>query len=316
MTTIPFHKHSLVRLSTFALSATLLTACVAAPSGTQGGKDDHAHEPESQAIALNFKAMVGSSPLVTSPSTPTGNDQTYSGVGQDSKTIRPLDFRFYVHDVELLNSEGATVSVTLDANDWQYKNLALVDLDAGATPEQHAAVTGTAPKGTYTGVRFTLGVPHALNHTDHTAGQAPHPILSAENHAAGMTWVWLSGRIYARFDFNVLQADETEKKFVFHLGGTGATNPTKQEGSYTGFDPSQTVMESPNRPVITLSDFDPTKDVVAADLKTLFANVNVESGGNYMPAPMTAQANNPDPKILLKNLGLSGGADQKLFRKL
>lgn len=299
------------RMSAAMLSMSLITACVTAPSGTQGDPDPAGDPP--QAITLTFKAMVGDQELVTSGNSPRHDDPTYDGVGQDAKTVRPADFRFYVHDVQLLTADGAPVSLTLEQNAWQYQNLALLDFETAATAETNATVTGTAPRGTYTGIRFTLGVPHELNHTDPGA-KAAHGILSKEDLATGLTWPWLMGRIYGRFEFYVKKADNQEQIFRFHLGGTGATNPT-YDSSYDGFNPLQTVLKNPNRPVITLPNFDPSKDVVAADLKTLFANIFVAEGGHFQPVDNNNSLNS-DTEILLKNLGLAGASEQKLFRKL
>jgi hypothetical protein len=89
--------------------------------------------------------------------------------------MRPLDFRMYVHDVRLIDASGNAVAVQLD-NDgvWQRDGLALLDFEDGTgacetgSPATRFEVVGKAPRGTYHGVSFVLGVPKAMQ-SCHTA---------------------------------------------------------------------------------------------------------------------------------------------------
>jgi uncharacterized repeat protein (TIGR04052 family) len=255
-----------------------LSACAAPAAVTPAGVP----------VTLRFVAQAGDEVLKTSATEPAANQAVYQGLGQDAKPVRPIDFRFYIHDVKFLDAEGQATPVTLEANTWQYRNLALVDLDQATTPEFNDVVRGSVAPGAYTGVQFTLGVPADLNHVDKALGEglneAPHAILAWDNHATGMGWSWMAGRKYAKIDFAVPQGDGTEKMYSFHFGGLGASNPTKAEGpSHAGFEPARTQLKEPNLATITLNGIDPldAQGKVVADLKLFLANVNIGNGGNW-----------------------------------
>jgi uncharacterized repeat protein (TIGR04052 family) len=313
--------------------ATFLSAC-AAPAAVA---------PAGVPVTLRFAAQAGDEVLKTSATEPAANQPVYQGLGQDAKPVRPLDFRFYIHDVKFLNAEGQATPVTLQANTWQYRNLALVDLDQATTPEFNDMVRGSVAPGAYTGVQFTLGVPADLNHLDKVQGEgpnaAPHAILAWDNHATGMGWSWMAGRKYAKIDFAIPQGDGTEKMYSFHLGGLGASNPTKAEGpSHEGFEPARTQLKEPNLATITLSGVNPldAEGVIVADLKLFLANVEIGNGGNWFgdrQAAAVAAVKSVDDRdhdhgadshahgrhllgtadALSMNLGLYGGT-QRMFR--
>ena len=59
-----------------------------------------------QKVAIRFQAMVGSEGFACG--------QTYSGIGTTASKLSPRDFRFYVHDVALIDDTGKAVPVQLD----------------------------------------------------------------------------------------------------------------------------------------------------------------------------------------------------------
>ncbi|HXJ90147.1 MAG TPA: MbnP family protein, partial [Candidatus Binatia bacterium] len=56
-----------------------------------------------QKVAIRFQARVGDEKLACG--------QTYSGIGTTASKISPRDFRFYVHDVALIDQSGKSVPV-------------------------------------------------------------------------------------------------------------------------------------------------------------------------------------------------------------
>ena len=90
-----------------------------------------------------------------------------------------------MHDVRLVDADGGEWPVTLDDDDlWQTDAVALLDFeDKTGTCANGTTPTNTVVKGTYdtghdtvdfTGLRFKVGVPFALNHGD--AATAPSPL--------------------------------------------------------------------------------------------------------------------------------------------
>src|SRR5256885_3989431 len=62
------------------------------------------------------------------------------------------------------SSDVCSSDLTLDVNDWQTKEVTLIDLEDGTgacadagTQAQNTQVRGTVPAGTYKGIRMTVG---------------------------------------------------------------------------------------------------------------------------------------------------------------
>jgi len=238
-----------------------------------------------QTVSIRFRAVVADEPLSCGKS--------YANIGTTKSTITPRDFRFYVHNVRLLDQTGKEVPVDLTQdNKYQLDNLALLDFEdatgscRNGTPETNHAVTGTVPQGNYRGLRFTLGVPFEKNHTDLTKALPPLNLTA-------LAWSWNAGRKFARLDFS---STGVPRGYAIHLGSTGCmpgdtqtTVPTKCSG--------------PNRLEVEFPQFDPAKDSVIADLAQLLKDSNVDMGGKMMSGCMSGPATKACGP-LFSNLGL------------
>jgi uncharacterized repeat protein (TIGR04052 family) len=211
-----------------------------------------------EAVTIRFRAVVGEAELACG--------RKYPGIGTTRSTITPRDFRFYVHNLRLLDEAGKEVPVELQQDDWQLDDVALLDFEDGTgacdngTPETRREVVGKVPGGgKYRGLRFTLGVPMEKNHTDLLAMPSPLNLTA-------MGWMWNSGRTFARLDFSSTGAP---RGWTLHLGSTGCTpNDTMTT--------IPTKCAAPNRPEVELAGFDPAQDVVLADLAALLEGSNVD----------------------------------------
>jgi uncharacterized repeat protein (TIGR04052 family) len=204
------------------------------------------------------------------------------------------DLRFFVHNIALLRENGDAVPVQLAVEaPWQNERVALIDLEDGTgacatgSPARRAVISGRAPAAAYTGLRFTLGVPFALNHANPTLAAPPLD-------QSAMHWHWQAGYKYLRAG---LQQDDMTT--WIHLGSTGCRG---RIGSISGCD-------RPNRAVITITGFDPTSDAVAVDLGRLFSNV---AAG----ASCEAEPDNPACDAMYRALGLTAEAPQEVFRRV
>lgn len=194
--------------------------------------------PAQGPVAIRFAAVAQSAPL--------------SCVSRGTELT---DLRFFIHDVALLTEDGQSLPVTLDkAAPWQNDMVALVDLEDGAgacgtgSPATHAVVTGRAARGRVTGLRFTLGVPFALNHADPALAQPPLD-------QTAMHWHWQAGYKFLRAGVK-----HGESQSFLHLGATGCQG---RIGKVTGCAKS-------NRVTVTLDGFDPARDAVGIDLGAMF----------------------------------------------
>lgn len=172
-------------------------------------------QSDSQAITIDFAAYVGDSEFVCG--------ESYDNVGTAASTITPMDFRFYVSDVALIDSNGEAVSLELEQDGkWQYQNTVLLDFEDGTaacdngTAETNMTIVGTVPAGDYQSLQFTMGVPKNLNHDD--AAIAPSPL-----NLTSMWWNWQGG-------YKFLRADLETDKAISTVGETSSSHSSSQNG--------------------------------------------------------------------------------------
>lgn len=226
-----------------------------------------------QPVSIQFRAAVGAKELACG--------QSYPGIGVTKSTITPRDFRFYVHNVRLVDAAGKEHAVELKQDDkWQLDNLALLDFEnaigscANGTPQMNSAVVGTVDGGgSWTALRFTLGVPFEKNHTDLT--KMPPPL-----NLTAMAWVWNAGRKFARLDFS---STGVQRGYAIHLGSTGCT-PNDSQTTVP------TKCSEPNRLEVEFPHFDPASDAVIADIAALLQDSNVDEGGRMMSGCMSGHS--------------------------
>ena len=254
-----------------------------------------------QKVAIRFQAMVGSEKFACG--------QTYSGIGTTASKLSPRDFRFYVHNVVLIDDAGKSVPIQLDQDGkWQLDDTALLDFEnatggcVNGTPDVNNRVTGKAPGGHYTGVRFTLGVPFNKNHTDLTTQPSPLNLTA-------LAWVWNAGRKFARLDFS---STGMPRGYAIHLGSTGCT-PNEVKTA----PPAQ--CSAPNRVDVEFASFDPAADIVIADLAALLKDSNIDTNQEKTAAGCMSSPDDGDCAPLFANLGLAiadkPAGKQTFFRK-
>lgn len=268
-------RHMQLKSLLWMLSIILLTASLPL----------HTQSQEVTPVTIRFRAVVGDEPFACGAS--------YRNIGITGSTITPSDFRFYVHNIRLSDAMNNAVPVQLDQDQmWQLDNLAMLDFEDGTgpcfngTPEVRDVVIGQVPAGRYRGIQFTVGVPFERNHRDPLTQPSPLNISS-------MFWVWNVGYKFLRLD---VRTSGLPRGAAVHLG---STNCTPNDTALT----VPTRCANPNRPEITLLNFDPESDVIVVDLKALFDGVNVDvnqSGAALCESSPT----DTDCARLFHNLGL------------
>lgn len=255
-----------------------------------------------QPVTIKFQAMVGDQEFHC--------DGSYK-LGASNAPVQVSDFRFYVSDVALLNHHGEAIPVTLEQDQrWQYQNVALLDFEDKAagcgngTVETRDHVTGTVAEGDYAGLQFTLGVPFELNHEDATIAPSPLNLTS-------LFWNWRGGYKFARIDIDNPPGAAVEG-FAIHLGSTGCKAEQKTQR------PSGTC-KNPNTVTVTFTDFDPTQDVVIADLAKLVVNSDVTSNTPETRSGCMSFPGDKDCPAVMRQFGLNYGkhkadSEQVFFR--
>lgn len=170
-------------------------------------------------LTLEIDGMFGSSPLSTS-----------SSIDFNGTAIQVDHARFYVSNVVLLHEDGTEIAITdtplnLPAKDGDADILHEVTELVGYLrhdQNENKLPLGEVPSGSYTGLRFDLGLRGLTNNVDPTALPAGHPL---EKHAdANNHWSWNSGYIFLRFEgYQDLNGDglvenTEEAKWWLHLG--------------------------------------------------------------------------------------------------
>lgn len=267
---------------------------------------DHSAKATEQPVSIRFAAKVGQQPFSCG--------STYS-LGAPAISMTPADFRFYLSDVVLIESSGKTAPIKLSQDGkWQYQNVALLDFEdktgacTNGTAETRDRVVGTVPRGNYTGLKFTLGVPFKLNHADATL--APSPL-----NLTGLWWNWQSGYKFLRLDLQTQQAKLSMQNqhslqgkvhqlgkghqsadsggFPIHLGSTGCRAV-----------PQSMPCRNPNAASVVLSPFNPAQNMVVADLAQLVASSNLGQNQPQTPPGCMAAPEDKDCLSIMTRLGL------------
>lgn len=267
-----------------------------------------------QEVSIRFAAQVNGAAFTCG--------QSYTGLGSTNATATPTDFRFYIHDVHLLRADGTAVPVALAETPWQRDGVALLDFENGQGPcaqggnaPMNEALRGSVAPGSYTGIRFTLGVPERHNHQDATVAPSPFNLTA-------MFWNWQNGYKFVKVDLQVgsempaptaspTHGGQAEGDgFSLHLGSTQcvAAAPTAP-----GRD-----CRNPNRPVITLTGFDPLSAPVIADVGPVLAGVDITRNTQGTPPGCMSFPNDPECRTVLPALGLPymdvPAGEQRFFR--
>jgi uncharacterized repeat protein (TIGR04052 family) len=259
--------------------ASILCICLAAATVTTAATGLRTYH-------IRFAAMVGGKPFHCGT--------VYEGVGIGRDAIATDYFRFYVSKVRLVDSAGRETPLALEQDGtWQQHDVAFLSFERGVScangsPQDREEIVGSAPDGTYVGLRFTLGIPQALDHGDATIAQSPLNL-------SDMFWSWQDGYKFLRLDARVRARSGKTSAFVFHLGSTGCT-----------MNASATHCRATNEARVELAHFDPSTSTVVADVAALLKSTDLERNGGCM----MAAGENCSPELAA--LGVTGST-QSVF---
>ncbi|HEY0713215.1 MAG TPA: MbnP family copper-binding protein [Polyangia bacterium] len=291
-----------------------------------------------QPVQIRFVARVGAAPFACG--------QNYPGLGIDNADTQPADLRFYVQDVALLDEQGRATPVTLtDDGRWQQATVGLLDFEnkqgecANGTEPTNDRLVGTVAPGRYRGLRFTVGVPFALNHRQLTDSRPPLDLTA-------LFWSWNAGHLFLKAEASAVVASAgadagatgdamgdanadaagqalpmdalsdvaadaglraRRNVFAFHAGSVMCAG-NASEGALVA-------CARPNRATIELPTFDPTTNKVVVDFAEIFAESRLQSlagchsfsGGDACTAPFRRMGVDPAT-------GQPSPGTQKVFR--
>ncbi len=209
-------------------------------------------EPPQQDVLVPFSLAFQGEPIDTSRCQGASTNASTSETISTQPTINAVTL--YVHNIELKNAQGKWVAAKMQSSTeqaWHDQQIALLDL----TPCQAELMGGQAlplqlPKDQYQGIRFTLGVPEALNHQDPMQAKPPLDLPQFQ-------WHWTVGYKFAYFD--LAWQGNTVKH---HLGSSGCNGNIGEAIS----------CQHKNRPQVTLLDFQPGQ-TITLELRQFFTEL-------------------------------------------
>lgn len=239
-------------------------------------------------LTLRFLARVGAEPFACG--------RQYDGLGVSRSRYEPMDLRLYVHDVRLVTTDQREVPFVLSEDEFQRQGIALLDFEdaSGAckngTSRTHTALTGSAPPGEYTGLRFRVGVPAEQNHQDASTAAAPLDEL-------GLFWSWRMGYLFFRAEGRTTGLPQGHN---VHIGSTACTPPP--DGRESGWRcATENVFE------VSLSGADPRRQTVILDLARLFAGSDLDRNTDETALGCMSFEGDPECAPLFHQLGLRYG---------
>jgi uncharacterized repeat protein (TIGR04052 family) len=269
---------------------------------------------ESQRVEINFAAAMGGKPFVCG--------ESYSGIGSTGSTVTPTDFRLFVSEVALLKADGSATFVTLDQDGrWQHQNVALLDFENGQGPcvngtaPTNTTLRGSVPKGDYTGLIFSVGVPFALNHGDPTLAASPLNLTA-------MFWNWQGGYKFIKIDMATsgLPMNAPQPAAAHSPPQPGQAAPAARPsgwslhlGSTVCAAPSRTTpaasCANPNRLTVRMDRFDSRTNVVVFDPAPVLATANVDTNAPETSPGCMSFPNDPDCLGVMSRLGFAYGGE-------
>jgi uncharacterized repeat protein (TIGR04052 family) len=218
---------------------------------------------------------------------------TYSGLGSAASDLEITDFRVYISNLNMVNSDGELVPIQLTQDGlWQTENVALLDFEDGSArcgefgnASMNTKILGEIPEGDFEAIVFDVGVPFELNHLDTTTAASPLNIPA-------MWWGWQFGYKFAKID---MMADS--ESWLLHLGSTGCVAP-----DFT--TPPEEPCANPNLIQVRLDAFDPATDFIVIDLAALLDGIDLSESVPEPPGCMSG-TDDADCTAIFPNLALN-----------
>jgi len=298
----------------YRLKLIVLSSLVILLAGCGDGRDNDGDSSNNmtKSLTLGFSAEANQQAV--------NCDATIAGLGTAGTDVNFQDFRFFIHDVRLVKDSGEEVVLILEQNQWQHDDVALIDFQDkadscnGAEKPIHNFITAdyVDDGSTYTGLKFTVGLPAALNHNN--PAEAPSPL-----NITSLQWNWQAGYKFMRMDVAPIGGitregapEFTGTAWNFHLGSTDCSgDPVIGEIVSCG---------KPNRPTVSLTDFILGESEIVVDYGVLVEASVLAQDVAGAPGCMSG-ATDPECLEIFSRLGLdiatgeaSNSTVQSVFR--
>ncbi len=230
-----------------AVASFILAGCGSDSNSDTNTSSANTNTSTSRDVKINFVAKVGDEVLKCSENGKTVKYEKLGITGDDNITIK--DFRFFVYDFQLIDTNGKTHDINLSTNSYQYndknssESVAMLDFEdgtgdcneSGNTSGTNKQIIGSVVDGNWSKIKFTLGVPFWLNH-NHL------PDVEALNHSK-MLWNWAAGRKFTKFE--AVPDSNRSMIWYFHLGSTGCVDSDSNGVTNSCSQPNRVEIELP-----------------------------------------------------------------------
>ena len=213
-------------------------------------------EATTAAIKLVFGNKVGAKTLEL--------DKPYLLSTGDSVTFNKLNY--YISNIVLTNSTGATYAVP--------ESYFIVKQSSAASQ----TISVQVPFGTYTSLKYMLGVDSARNVSGSQTGGLD-PV-----YASDMYWSWSTGYIFFKMEGTSPASGSPQKALEYHIGGYKGTFKAQRNFTLDFLGQQATVSKDGSTPLI-LIDADATElfqNPTKLDLKADYSIVSAGSRANMI----------------------------------
>lgn len=252
------------KLMLVGISAFLLMSC------TKETSQDHLLNHKSLRHQLLVKVVYGENALTCD------NEFIHNNILWQANSLG-----FFLSNFEIREQQSnAWKKVSLEVNDWQTSNTALLWFSANCGARQateqgsNKTLTLNLPlqsEQTFSNIaqlRFSLAVPFEINHANPLT--QPSPINLAE-----MFWSWRLGHKFLRIDMSALEQANQPSTWNFHLGSTGCSSASSLRAPVKECEQS-------NRNTYTVNVGENATDLLKLDLKVLLEGINTNNETSCM----------------------------------
>src|SRR6478609_6539827 len=184
-----------------------------APSGGASATGDACEEHPTLLRSQGTELSLQLSPTLDGKPMAFGQTNAVS----DGGSVVPLNFRFYISEVQLLPKSGDPVAVDLVTENGEAENYGMHLFNAD--DDDASTVRVLAPAGEYVGLSFALGIKLACNQ------QSPRNLADPLSDVSQMTWPHTGGFLFLRYEGRYTAADgsaltASNIPSAVHMGGS------------------------------------------------------------------------------------------------
>lgn len=157
-------------------------------------------------VSLQFENFVGSEPVVL-------KDKNYTNATGEQFNITLL--YYYVSNLRLVRKDGSEYILPQDESYFLIRE---------NKPETKTITLNNIPKGTYTGVKFVIGIDSVRSASDISQRKG---CLDVGGDGKDMYWAWNSGYIFVKMEGESEAVDGVNKEYAYHIGMFGGIGDKK-----------------------------------------------------------------------------------------